>query len=142
MSEKERWGLLLALDETLLTGGVILSEWCIFLCCESDNAYAKGMPLASILTAMCAIETHLRSEYPEAAKKRLVELIDDSGLPADLIDDLHTLRKYRNRWVHVSDPWDDHKLIENPHKYTDELEGMALFAVKALRRTVYSSQWV
>jgi hypothetical protein len=142
MSEEERWGFLLTLDETLLTGGVILSEWCTFLCCESDTAYAKGMPLASILTAMCAIETYLRSEYPDAAKMRLMDLIDDSGLPPDLISDLHTLRKYRNQWVHVGDPWDDQELITNPHEYAQELERMALLAAKSLRRTIYSNQWI
>src|ERR1039458_1844328 len=128
MSEKERWQFLQALDESLLQGGVILSEWCTFICCESDPAYAKGMPLASILTAMCAIETHLRSECSDADRKRLVELIDDSDLPLDLDADLHTLRKYRNQWVHVSDPWYDQKLIEKPREYAEELDRMALFA--------------
>jgi hypothetical protein len=42
MSEIVRWELLRALDEKLLKGGVILSEWCTFLCCESDSAYVKG----------------------------------------------------------------------------------------------------
>jgi hypothetical protein len=139
MSEQERSDSLLALDDELLKGGVILSEWCVFLTRESDTAYAKGVFLASILTALSAIETHLRSEYPDASKMRLVELIDESDLDPALVRDLHVLRKYRNKWVHVSDPWDDQALIENPAQYDDELERMALLAIGALRRTIYSN---
>ncbi len=142
MSEEERWNLLLALDDELLKGGVILSEWCTFLTRESDTAFAKGIYLASILTALSAIETHLRSEEMEAQRKRLTELIDASGLEPELVRDLHTLRKYRNKWVHVADPWEDEALIQNPAQCEDELENMALFAIKALRRTIYSNPWV
>jgi hypothetical protein len=141
-SEHERSDTLLALDDELMKGGVILSEWCAFLTRESDTAYTKGAFLASILTSLSAIETHLRSEYPDAAKMRLVKLIDDSNLDPELVSDLHVLRKYRNKWVHVSDPWDDQSLIENPAQYEDELEQMALFAIGALRRTIYSNPWV
>jgi len=97
---------------------------------ESDNAFVDGLYLASIITAMSAIETHLRSEDATAKKKRLVALIDTSGLESDLMRQLHTLRKYRNKWVHVDDPWDDATLIQNPEKHEDELERMALVAVR------------
>lgn len=40
-----------------------------------------------------------------------------SPLEASLKGDLHKLRMYRNRWVHVSDPWDDQELIDQPEKY-------------------------
>jgi hypothetical protein len=131
MSENERSNTLLALNDELLKGGVILSEWSTFLTRESDTAYVKGVFLASILTALSAIETHLRSEYPDAAKMRLVELIDDSDLDQSLVRDLHILRKYQNKWVHVSDPWDDQALIENPTQYDDELERIATLAIRA-----------
>lgn len=142
MSNQERQNLLVSLDEELLKGGVILSEWCAFIIRECDNAFVDGLYLASIITAMSAIETHLRSEDATAKKKRLVELIDSSGLESDLMRQLHTLRKYRNKWVHVDDPWDDATLIQNPEKHEDELERMALVAVRALRQTIYSNPWV
>src|SRR5947209_7982082 len=107
MSNLERQSLLVSLDEELLKGGVVLSEWCAFIIRESDNAFVNGLYLASIITAMSAIETYLRSEDPTPKKKRLVELINSSGLESDLIRQLHTLRKYRNQWVHVDDAWDD-----------------------------------
>jgi hypothetical protein len=141
MNEEERWGLLLALDDELLKGGVILSEWCAFLTREADTAFAKGADLASILTAVSAIETYLRSEDPTASKSRLAELIDTSGLESDLVGDLHNLRRYRNKWVHVGDPWNDQALIQNPEQCEGELSKMALLAVKSLKRTIYSAQW-
>ena len=141
MTEEHRWELLSQLDEELLQGGVILSEWCTFLTKEAETTFAKGTFLATILTSLAAIETHLRAEEGTSSTRRLVDLIEKSGLEADLVQDLHTLRKYRNRWVHVSDPWDDQVLLENPAQAESELERMALLAVKSMLRTIYSSQW-
>ncbi|UCV22094.1 hypothetical protein [Ferribacterium limneticum] len=56
--------------------------------------------------------------------------------------DLHTLRKYRNKWVHVDCPWEDEELLANPKAIERELEEMAFFSVRALRRTIYENQWI
>ena len=52
------------------------------------------------------------------------------------------LRKYRNRWGHVDEPWNDVKLMEQPEVTERELEYMAVFASRALRRTIYENPWV
>jgi hypothetical protein len=142
MNTEERWSHLVALDEELLHGGVILSEWCSFIVRETDAAFVSGAHLATILTAVAGIETYLRSEYAEKSRDRLVDLIERSSLPDDLKLDLHELRKYRNRWVHVDDPWCDSNLIEKPQEVDSELERMAFFAARALRRAIYENPWV
>lgn len=142
MDENGRWSQLLALDEELLNGGVILSEWCSFIVREADLAFACGAYLASILTAVSGIETYLRSEYSQAGRERLVELINRAPIDGSLKDDLHTLRKYRNKWVHVDEPWNDENILERPEETEQELERMAFFAARALRRTIYENQWV
>ncbi|BFM22069.1 hypothetical protein [Gilvimarinus japonicus] len=142
MNEEERWNHIVSLDEELLKGGVILSEWCSFIVRESDLAFVHGANLASILTAVSGIETYLRSEYAEKERSSLFELIDRDPIADDLRSDLHKLRKYRNKWVHVNDPWDDQKLLYDPEESEKELEEMALFAARALRRTIYENQWV
>ena len=142
MNEAERWNHILSLDEELLKGGVILSEWCSFIVRESDSAFVHGANLASILTAVSGIETYLRSEYVKKERSTLFELTNDAPIADDLRSDLHILRKYRNKWVHVNDPWDDQGLIDTPEETESELEEMALFAVGALRRTIYENQWV
>lgn len=142
MNENERWAQLVALDDELLKGGVILSEWCSFIVREADTAFAKGAHLASILTVVSGIETYLRSEHSETGKERLVELINKALIDNELKKDLHALRKYRNKWVHVDDPWNDMGLLERPEETERELEDMALFAARALRRTIYENQWV
>ena len=53
----------------------MLSEWASFVVREADTAFAMGADLASILTAVAAIETHLRAEYGSNSD-RLVTLID------------------------------------------------------------------
>jgi len=142
MNEDERRNQIVILDEELLNSGIILSEWCSFIVRESDLAFVHGANLASILTAVSGIETYLRSEYSERALSSLFELIDGSPIADDLRSDLHKLRKYRNKWVHVNDPWDDQKLIDAPEESEKELEEMALFAARVLRRTIYENQWV
>lgn len=142
MNETERWEHLVALDEELLKGGVILSEWCSFIVREADIAFAQGAHLAAILTAVSGIETYLRSEYAKNKREKLFKLIDDSPIEEELKKDLHKLRIYRNKWVHVDDPWDDEKLLEKPEIYEAELEEMAFLAAKLLRRTIYENPWV
>jgi len=142
MKENDRWSQLHALDEESLKGGLVLSEWCIFIVRESDTAFAGGAYLASILTAVSGIETYLRSEYAQAGRERLVELINQAPIDDSLRDDLHALRKYRNKWVHVDEPWQDANLLKRPEETEQELERMALFAARALRKTIYENQWV
>lgn len=142
MNTEHRWEYLVALDEEMLKGGVILSEWCCFIVREADTAFASGANLASILTAVSGIETYLRSEYSDTGKERLATLISQSPIPEKLKEDLHALRKYRNRWVHVDDPWDDSDLLRKPDQTEAELETMALLAARALRETIYENQWV
>ena len=141
MTEQERWDYLLKLDEELLVGGVILSEWCSMIVREADTAFAHGAHLASILTAVSGIETYLRSET-DGGRKRLVALIDEAPISEDLRSRLHDLRRYRNKWVHVEEPWDDQPLLAHPERFEVELEQKAQFAAQVLRETIYSDQWL
>jgi hypothetical protein len=142
MNEDERWELLIALDDELLKGGVILSEWCSLIVREADIVFVKGAHIASILTAVSGIETYLRSEYSVTSKERLIDLINHASINTKLKADLHSLRKYRNKWVHIDDPWNDASLLECPEETEQELERMAFFAARALRSTIYENQWV
>lgn len=141
MTEEDKWKYLVELDERLLQGGVILSEWATFLVRDADTAFASGAHLASVITSLACIETHLRGESG-ASRKRLVELIEESDLEAELKEELQELRKYRNRWVHVADPWDDESLLETPESHERELEEMARRCAVALRRTLYANPWI
>lgn len=142
MNIEERWLHLVALDEAFLKGGILLSEWCSFIVREADIAFVHGANLAAILTAVSGIETYLRSEYAVKGRDHLAELIEGSSISDSLKADLHTLRKYRNRWVHVNDPWCDGSLIERPDEMDKELEDMAFFAARVLRSTIYENQSV
>jgi hypothetical protein len=142
MDTNERWDHLNALDDELLKGGVMLSEWCTFIVRETDTAFVGGAHLACILTAVAGIETYLRSEIPDGARRTFSELIDAVVLDPELRLDLHDLRRYRNKWVHVNDPWEDAALLEAPEKMEEELERMAFFAARQLRRTIYANPWI
>jgi hypothetical protein len=142
MTPDYRWDHLIALDDQLLKGGAILSEWCSFIVREADTAFAGGAHLASILVSVSGIETYLPSEYSTGKRERLATLIDSAPIDPMLKQNPHTLRKYRNMWVHVDDPWNDGALLEKPEETENELEEMAFFAVRALRRTIYENQWI
>jgi len=142
VTNDERWQYLVALDEEVLKGGVILSEWCCFIVRETDVACASGANLASILPVVSGIETYLKSEYSVTGKERLIDLINLASIDDGLKDDLHTLRKYRNKWVHIYEPLDDEKLLLRSDDSEFELLQMAFLAARTLRRTTYESQWV
>ena len=142
MNSTERDTYLLALNDDLLKGGVILSEWCSEIVRQADAAFVGGADLATILTAVAAAETYLRSEYATEKRQRLATLIDEAPIKPELKEDLHRLRKYRNKWVHVDEPWSDEPLLEHPEAMSAELEDMAKFACQVLRRTIYENQWV
>lgn len=142
MNPKERWTHICTLDEELSKGGVILSEWCALIVREADTAFAAGAYLGAILVAVAAIETHLRAEASDSDRPRLVDLIDRAMVPSDLKSDLHELRRYRNRWVHVDDRWSNQEPLADPQPTDAELKRMALFALRTLRRTIYANPWV
>lgn len=58
MDADARWQHLIKLDDDLLKGGVMLSEWCAFIVRDVDTAFSAGAHLGCILTAVAAIETH------------------------------------------------------------------------------------
>ncbi|MDR6600218.1 hypothetical protein J2732_001201 [Achromobacter deleyi] len=142
MNMDKRLLLLNSIDEELLEGGVVLSEWCSFIIQETDIAFINGAHLATIFTAIAGIETHLRSESIAKGRNRLVQLVESSLTSNDLKEDIHKLRKYRNRWVHVEEPWLDEALIGDAPAIKQELEDMAFFAVRTLRKTIYADQWI
>lgn len=142
MTEQDKWDFINQLDEDLLKGGVMLSEWSTFLIRDADVAFTSGANLAALLTALAGIESHLKYEYGEKKRERLVDLIDKAPIEEDLRRELHRLRRYRNMWVHVDDPSDDETLLSDTGKHERELEEMAILAIKSLRRTIYTEQWI
>lgn len=141
MTEEEKWQYLVNLDEQFLQGGVILSEWATFLIKDADVAFVGGAYLACIITGLAGVETHLRGDSG-SNRKRFVELINESDLKQGLKQELHALRKYRNKWVHVAEPWEDTSLLESPEKHEMELEEMARRCSVALRCTIYTNPWI
>jgi len=142
MTEDAKWEFINKLDEELLVGGVILSEWSSFLIRDADTAFTSGAHLAAILTALAGIESHLKYEYGSERRERLVDLIDAASITDELRAELHSLRRYRNRWVHVSDPHEDADLLSNSEAHEAALEQMATRAIRALRQTIYTEQWI
>jgi hypothetical protein len=133
------------LDEELLNGGVMLSEWSTFLIRDADTAYCAGANLAAILVAQAAIECHLRFEYASFLNKKRMgffNLIEECPIPEDLKADLHTIRKYRNQWIHVNDPQKDEDLLEKPRYFEEELEKLARFSIRNMRKVIYLEQSV
>jgi hypothetical protein len=142
MEKINRAELLIELDNELLQGGVILSEWCVFIVKSADIAFINEANLATIITAMAGIESFLRTEDHKSKGKNLYRLIEDY----DLVDskaknELHRLRRYRNGWVHLENE-DDEDILINEEKYIKEVEDMAVLAITLLRTVVYSNQWV
>lgn len=145
MTEREKWDYIINLDEELLLGGAILSEWTTFLAKDAETAFCSGANLSSILTCQAAIESHLRFDYFDPKESKdwgFYLLIENSSLDDDLKSELHELRKFRNKWVHVKDPTDDSDLLERPEYHESELQEFAYKTIRTMLTTLYSNQWI
>jgi hypothetical protein len=142
MNSEARQQLISSLDDELLIGGVVLSEWCARIVQETDKAFLSGADLATIITAVAAAETYFRAEFGGDQKYNLHELVERSSLDHRLRVDLQNLRRYRNKWVHVAEPWNDDSFVKGFQECDLELEKMAICAMHALRRLIYSNQFV
>ena len=145
MTEQEKWDYINRLEEELLLGGVVISEWSIFLAKDAELAFCSGASLAAILAAQAAIESHLRYEYFDPVQTKgwgLYRLLENVQLPLSLKSNLHKLRQFRNQWVHVEDPAYDSDLLDKPEYYSAELEEMAKLAIESMLKVLYIEQSV
>lgn len=143
MTEKQKWEYINRLDEELMLGGVVLSEWTTFLAKDAEIAFCSGAYLSSILASQAAIESHLRYEYfsdNNTKKWSLFNLIENSQLDNTLKSELNDLRVYRNKWVHVNEVEEDSQLLEKPEYYEAELFEISKRAIKSMLRVLYSNQ--
>jgi thymidylate synthase len=141
---EERSEFVSQLWEKHLVGGVILSEYSTFLARDAEAAFEARADIATIILCVAAIETHLRHEFGLTRKDKVSfrQLIEESDLALQVQTDFNRLRKYRNRWVHVDDPWDDQTLQSESDKIGTELDEMARLAMKSLIIALCAFQWL
>ena len=68
MNEEEKWNYIVCLDEELLQGGIIISEYVAELIRNADISFVHGAYWSSIMTSVAAIEAYLKSETDEKDK--------------------------------------------------------------------------
>lgn len=145
MDEQDRWDYINSLDEEMLKGGVMLSEWTSFLVRDAEIAFTANANLASVLACQAAIEAHLRFDWfptMDTSKWGFYLLIENAPLDAELKCELHELRKFRNKWVHVKDPVDDQDLLERPEFHEENLSRVAIKSIKTMLKTIYTNQFI
>jgi hypothetical protein len=138
--DKNRWEWLANLDNDLLEGGVITSDFSSELIRNADLCYASGAFVACLLVCGAAIETWLREEG--TAGNRFVELIDDSDFDNRTKAAMHALRRNRNRWVHIDVPWEENDLEDQYSKGHERLEKQCKEALRLMRTVVYSTPFI
>lgn len=142
MDKAAREEYFLAQEDELLKEGAAFSEWCTFISKSVYDAFVNGADLATIITALVCIETYLKTENVGSKNKNLAQLIDEEPfLSDDEKEQLHTLRKYRNGWVHA-DRLDDTDLLKNEEPYYKELENMAFLSIKMLLTVLFSHPFI
>jgi len=145
MTEEQKWDYINQLDRELLHGGVILSEWTTFLAKDAETAFCSGAYLASILASQAAIESHLRYDHFNLIETKcwsFFDLIEKANLGSELTKELHNLRKYRNKWVHVNDPANDNDLLERPDYHEKELADFSKVTIMTMLKVLYNNPWI
>lgn len=139
--DEDRWAYLLALDDELLIGGVIVSEWSAYLIRQADIAYSANADLAALLTGQAAIESHLRfMGFGAKAGTNFFNLIERSDFSPEIKAGLHEIRRFRNSWVHIADPEDDADLLAHPERHDEFISAMAKKAMRLVRVVAYADQ--
>ncbi len=142
LPEDQRWEWVHDLDEEMLQGGAAASDFCFELMRNADLAFAAGAFVACLVTTSATIETWLREERCDDAKCGLYQLIEGSDLDSDTKAALHQLRRNRNAWVHVADPWADNDIDAEYSRGHPELEAQCKAALRLTRLVVYSNPWI
>lgn len=141
-SGREREDYILEQEELLLKGGAAFSGWCTFILKSVYEAFICGADLATVITSMACIETYFRTESMYTGKMSLAKMIDEeSFLSKDEKLQLHELRKYRNRWVHLHE-LDDSDISNDEDKYLEEAEKMSFMAIRLLLTVLFSCPFV
>lgn len=139
----DKWNYILEIDEDLLEGGVVLSEYSAELIRNADLSFVGEAYVACLVMCAVAIETWLRQEgYEKHKGEGLKSLIDNSNFDNQAKQELHELRLTRNKWVHVGDPWDDGWIINAYNEGHVELEAQCKKALRIMRKIAYSNPWI
>ncbi|HVA51169.1 MAG TPA: hypothetical protein VNH11_32810 [Pirellulales bacterium] len=140
MSDERRWEWLVQLDDELLMGGIMTSDFAAELIRNADLCFVHDAFVACLITCGATIETWLREEGTHG--NRFVDLIDASDFDAATKTEMHALRKERNLWVHIDDPWEDHDVEEQYSNGHSELKAKCESALRLMRTVVYSTPFV
>lgn len=132
LDQPARRALLITLDEERQERTAVLSEWIECLLTDADTAFLAGADLAALLTALAALETFLRDQVSSVKGGNFASLIENLDVDRETLDDLQELRRFRNRWAHVAEPWDDHDLIIRSNTNEQEREDMAILALRSV----------
>jgi hypothetical protein len=140
MSDERRWEWLVQLDDEMLQGGVMTSDFAAELIRNADLCFVGDAFVACLVMCGATIETWLREEGTPG--NRFIDLIDASDFDAATKAEMHALRKERNRWVHIDDPWEDNDLEEQYSSGHPELQAKCKDALRLMRKVVYSTPCV
>ncbi len=137
---EDRWAWLAQLDEEMLQGGVMMSDFANELIRNADLCFASGAFVACLVMSGATIETWLREECTDG--DRFIELIDASDFDASTKAAMHDLRRERNRWVHIDNPWEECDLEDQYSRGHPDLESKCRGALRLMRSVVYSTPWL
>ena len=142
LPEDQRWEWVSNLDEEVLRGGASASEFCFELMRNADVSFASGAFVACLITASATVETYLRGEGYGDARFGLYKLVELSDFDKNTKAELNELRRNRNAWVHVADPWAENDIDNEYSKGHPELESQCKAALRLMRLVVYSNPWI
>ncbi|WP_139837409.1 hypothetical protein [Roseovarius halotolerans] len=127
------------LENELLVGGVVFSEWTTLMSYEAHSCFVAGLDISTIIICASACESYLRSEA-EDFDSPLYHLINVSDIPLDLRERLHGLRKARNEWVHSLNAEKNQEPKCYSTVYTPVLEKQAQLAYETMLQLLLVDQ--
>lgn len=121
---KQRENLLIKIQDGVLKGGICVQDWTTFQLENAYIAFCSGADLACILMCQAAIESYMRDDE-QLSDRNFYDLIEHCSYNDDMKLELHKLRKYRNKWIHINEQNDSEFNIDYK-----ELEDMSVFSYR------------
>jgi len=133
MNKREK--VLLDIQEDVLKGGICVQDWTTFQLENAYISYCAGATLSCIIMCQTAIESYMRDDE-RLTDRSFYELIDNCSFNLEMKENLHKLREYRNKWVHINEQVDEFFIDYK------ELDEMAQFSYRLALEVFHSYPFI
>lgn len=98
---EKREQILLQIQDEVLRGGICFDDLTSFQLENAYIAFCAGADLACLVMCQAALESYIKDDE-NIESNRFYDIIENCSYSDDIKQQLHHLRQYRNKWMHIN----------------------------------------